>query len=110
MESDRETPQDLPGVGAESLGECCVTLKVRIFSTGKPVAATSNKRSHWQKTTSCRMRTVASLTFDPLRSKAHGGTSVIERSARNIVADPQETPKACYWIWQVHTVLYSLAP
>ena len=48
-------------------------------STGRPVAATSNKRSHQQETTHRWMRTVASLTFDPIHSKAKGGTSEIEK-------------------------------
>ena len=26
------------------------------------------------------------------------------------MADPQEAAEACHWIWQVHTVLYSLVP
>ena len=62
-------------------------MKVRIESTGRPVAATSNKRSHQQETTYRRWQ----------RSK---------RSARNFVADPQEAPEACHRMWQVHTVLF----
>ena len=38
-----------------SLGVCCATMKVRIESTRRPAAATSNKCSHWQRTTSCWM-------------------------------------------------------
>ena len=52
---------------------------MRIKSTAKPVAATSNKCSHQQETTYRWMRTVASLTFDPSHSKAKGGTLVIEK-------------------------------
>ena len=33
------------------LGRCCATMKVRIKSTARPVAATSNKCSHQQETT-----------------------------------------------------------
>ena len=64
---------------SESLGGCCATMKVRIQSTARPVAATSNKCSHQQEMIYRWIRTVASLTFDPSHSKTKGGTLVIEK-------------------------------
>ena len=48
------------------------TKGARVKSTGRPVAATSNRRSHQQDTTYHWMRTVESLPFDPMRNKANG--------------------------------------
>ena len=81
---NHEPPQDLPQewTGSTRFRKswgCCVTVKARIKSTARPVAATSNKCSHQHETTYRWMRTVASLTFDPSHSKGKCGTLVIEK-------------------------------
>ena len=57
---NREPPQDLPQecTGSTRFRKswgCCATMNVRIESSGRLAAATSNKCSHWQRMTSCWM-------------------------------------------------------